>query len=398
MFTAVILSQLCIMKTTSSPNAVTRPRTVFLHYLPWFTIQPTAQAPEHYRRGWCGVGPLSSGCSDTTKKQYVGEGPLIGEYDQHDIDVLEHHLLLAQSAGVNVLLINCNPVNLLQVEITKLMFTVASNMLKKYGSDVFRLQLAISYDNNQATTREQVRADFTLLAKVYATDNRTVSFTDIISGGPVIILWSENVPEIVYAVAKEFLSSQATVVVRNPRAYAYSDGNFAWILPKSAPFEPGVLATYWGEQALKDFEWGMSHQDVGDVGAAAGDDSSLYLHKNQLAMGAVYPGFDDTNVPTDWNNGVKRKVLRHVRAGSTYELTWNHILGFISNRYGGGDENIVDMPWVQIITWNDYPEGTQIEPRSGLNGTATYEQTLLYISRWKGDEVNEGGARDRRDA
>ena len=87
---------------------------------------------------------------------------------------------------------------------------------------------------------------------------------------------------------------------------------------------------------------------------------------------------------------MKRKVLRHVRAGSTYELTWNHILGFISNRYGGGDENIVDMPWVQIITWNDYPEGTQIEPRSGLNGTATYEQTLLYISRWKGDEVNEG--------
>ena len=220
------------MKTTSQsspspPNIANRSRAVFLHYLPWFTIQPTAEAPEHHRRGWCGVDQDSSNCHDSTKKQYVGDGPFIGEYDQRNVNVLEHHLLLAQLAGVDVLVINCNPIDHLQVEITTLMFTVASTMRKKYGATIFCLQLAISYDNDQAITREQVVKDFTILAEIYATDNGTISFTDI-NGGPVLLLWSENVPEITYNVAKSLLSSATTVVVRNPRAYAFSDGNFAW--------------------------------------------------------------------------------------------------------------------------------------------------------------------------
>ena len=155
------------------------------------------------------------------------------------------------------------------------------------------------------------------------------------------------------------------------------------MLPKSAPFEKDILTTYWGKQSMIDFEWGMSHQNVNKVNGNSPSPSSAA--KNQLAMGAVYPGFDDTNVPTNWNNGIIRKLLRYVNDGITYNFIWNHILNYIPNRYGGDRNNIVEMPWVQIITWNDYPEGTQIEPGNGCNGTMAYEQTLLYISRWKSD-------------
>jgi hypothetical protein len=79
-----------------------RARTVFLHYLPWYTIDPSADYAQA-RRGWCGVGAAvaAAECADTgaeRRRQYTGEGPLIGEYSQREPAVLQYHLLLAQAS------------------------------------------------------------------------------------------------------------------------------------------------------------------------------------------------------------------------------------------------------------------------------------------------------------
>jgi hypothetical protein len=42
------------------------------------------------------------------------------------------------------------------------------------------------------------------------------------------------------------------------------------------------------------------------------------------------------------------------------KLTWDQQLSFVPKRLGGTDA--VSMPFVQVVTWNDFPEGTAVEP------------------------------------
>ena len=125
-------------------------------------------------------------------------------------------------------------------------------------------------------------------------------------GGRVIMLWSENAPAKVHAAAKAMLGSTSTVLARNPRAYDSSDGNFAWVLPVQGP-SASQLSSNWGEQYLKDFEWGMAnHWDyLKDMPAASA---------NTLSVGAVYPGFDDSKVPAEWNGGTTRRIAQVCRS------------------------------------------------------------------------------------
>ena len=110
-----------------SAAAQPREQVVFCHYLPWFTLDATAEYNQP-RRGWCGVGAAVSAaeCEDASQKQYTGAGPLIGEYSQRDPTVLEYHLLLAQAAGSDAFLVNVNPASALQVEVATGLFDAAA--------------------------------------------------------------------------------------------------------------------------------------------------------------------------------------------------------------------------------------------------------------------------------
>ena len=311
-----------------------RERTVFLHYLPWYTLDATADYSQA-RRGWCGVGSAvaAADCADASQRQYTGEGPLIGEYSQRDADVLEYHLLLASAAGVDVLLINVNPAAPLQVEVARAVFATAAALRAAHGA--FGLKLAISYDNHGATTAAEVQADFAVVAELLALGGGADSFVDT-TGGPMVLLWSENAAAEAYAAAKAALGSACTVVARNPRAFAESDGNFAWVLPVQGA-SAQQLANNWGQQYLIDFEWGMANNQ-GALDPAA---------VNTLSMGAVYPGFDDSNVPVEWNGGTPRQIARGVNNGSsTYELTWEFALDYAPQRYWG--PTAVQMDWLQV--------------------------------------------------
>jgi hypothetical protein len=214
------------------------------------------------------------------------------------------------------------------------------------------------------------------VAELLALEAGSVTFADLANGGPVLLLWSENAPAAAYAAAKAALGGACTVVARNPRAFAASEGNFAWVLPAREPTAE-QLGSSWGQQYLADFEWGMANNQ-----AAASDlDPAAF---NRLAVGAVYPGFDDSSVPAEWNGGTARQIARHVSDGTTYELTWELALGYTPQRQGG--PTAVEMPWVQIITWNDFPEGTSIEPSAGEGGADAYAATRDFVRRWHGGE------------
>ena len=361
-------------------SAQVRDAKVVAHYLPWFTIDATADYNQE-RRGWCGVGADVSQCANASKRQYIGEGPLIGEYSQREPHVLQYHLLLAQASGIDAFIVNVNPTSSLQVEVAAGLIAAAAALQDEHGPEKFGVKLAISYDNAQATTQELIDSDFQVLANLLAADSsRSVALEDGVSGGLVLLLWSENAPSQVYDAAKTTFGTDCTVLARNPRAYSSSEGNFAWVNPAQDASE-STLETNWGEQSLKDFEWGMANNQQATVPPSA----------NTLSMGAVYPGFDDSKVPESWNGGSTRQISREVTAGSSYDLTWEHALSYMPQRYGG--PVAVNMPWVQIVTWNDFPEGTAVEPTAGGSaGLAAYNATFHFTRRWHGGLAVAEGA------
>jgi len=230
---------------------------------------------------------------------------------------------------------------------------------------------------------------------------RNVTFTTAPSGCAdcagvdVVYVWSENGA---FAPLRTILDPGTVLLARNAVNFGVSDGNFQWLKPMvngltDASREAPPHA-YWGETYLVDTEWGMTNNQ----GALPDGE------RNTLMVASVYPGFDDRLVPTTWNGGNDRLIAANTSVGVTYALTWERALQFRPHRYGTAVT--LEQPWVQIVTWNDWPEGTAIEPAAGE--VEAYVATAEYIRRWhalldgrstlanhstvSGDEV-EAGAR-----
>jgi hypothetical protein len=107
------------------------------------------------------------------------------------------------------------------------------------------------------------------------------------------------------------------------------DGEYAWVYPGSKGWTPDGQA--WGEDYLKAFYAKMRDK-----------------HPDQVAVGGAWPGFNDTRASWSLN--------RHIdaRCGKTFEDTLR--------LFRENNDPAHPIPFVLIATWNDYEEGTAIEP------------------------------------
>jgi hypothetical protein len=113
------------------------------------------------------------------------------------------------------------------------------------------------------------------------------------------------------------------------------DGYYAWVQPgKDGWARDG---SNYGEDYLNYFYRNMQEH-----------------HRDKLAVGAVWPGFDDSKA--SWSRN------RHIayRCGKTFE----DVLRVFRKYYGS--ENAA--PYLLVETWNDYEEGTDIERSIGHCG------------------------------
>jgi Glycosyl hydrolase family 99 len=106
------------------------------------------------------------------------------------------------------------------------------------------------------------------------------------------------------------------------------DGFYAWVQPGRQGWARD--GSHYGEDYLESFYKNMTDH-----------------HPNKIAVGAVWPGFDDSRA--SWSRN------RHMayRCGKTFEDT----LRIFRHAYGA--EN--PPPYLLVVTWNDYEEGTDIE-------------------------------------
>jgi len=107
------------------------------------------------------------------------------------------------------------------------------------------------------------------------------------------------------------------------------DGFYAWINPGKKGW--AADGSHWGKDYLSDFYRTMSSK-----------------YPDKMIIGGAWPGFDDARA--SW--GLNRHIS--TRCGQTYTDTLN----FWRKYFAPADP----IPFIMIETWNDYEEGSAIEP------------------------------------
>jgi hypothetical protein len=120
------------------------------------------------------------------------------------------------------------------------------------------------------------------------------------------------------------------------------DGYYAWVSPGRKGWSND--GSNWGRGYLDHFYKNMANQP------------------DKVAIGAAWPGFDDSKA--EWGQGRKMDY----RCGKTLEDSLN-----MYRRYFPANH---PLPFLMIVTWNDYEEGTAIERGFASCGNGKNESTL----------------------
>lgn len=127
---------------------------------------------------------------------------------------------------------------------------------------------------------------------------------------------------------------------------SYDNGRFAWVQP---PTYSSTQQFWWGSSTSLSPTYLDNFYSAG-LG-----------HPSQLTIAGIWKGFDDNHA--SW--GANRVIAQ--QCGQVLLNTANEI-----SKYFGGTN--APLPYVQVVTWNDYEEGTAVE--NGIDNCYTVNASL----------------------
>ncbi len=122
------------------------------------------------------------------------------------------------------------------------------------------------------------------------------------------------------------LSTHPLFIFQNNSGFTHtlSGGSFSWVMPTTSDYGMSYMGSF--------YDSGLSHS-------------------NEQTVGASYKGFNDTLA--SWGS--------HRIMGQQCGATWLQTFDKANSLYNSGKQ----LPYLQLVTWNDYEEGTEIE--SGID-------------------------------
>ncbi|MGI9100865.1 MAG: hypothetical protein ACR2IF_00340 [Terriglobales bacterium] len=152
------------------------------------------------------------------------------------------------------------------------------------------------------------------------------------NGRPVVFLWPRS-KQTDWKQVREHVqgweSNPLLIMEDGGMRYAdVLDGFYAWVQPGDQGWTSD--GSNWGEQYLESFYRKMKEK-----------------YPNKIAVGAAWPGFNDRQASWSSNRYMDR------RCGKTFEDSLHVFRKF----YANSDP----LPFLMVVTWNDYEEGTAIE-------------------------------------
>lgn len=194
---------------------------------------------------------------------------------------------------------------------------------------------------------QQVINDVNYVMSHYAQSSAYIQ----VNGHPVVFFFGEELYPINWNKVRAQVQGHPVFIFRNALGFGapQTDGGFSWVNINTADAN----------------DWGQSYLD------------SFYAtgleHKNDVVVGSGYKGFNDTL--SGWG---QRRVLNQ-NCGRTWLATLDEIGKYYASNPG--------LSGVQLVTWNDYEEGTEIE--SGIDNCVSVSARAAGNSvTWKisGDE------------
>jgi hypothetical protein len=135
------------------------------------------------------------------------------------------------------------------------------------------------------------------------------------------------------------MSTQPAFIFQNNSGFSHvlSDGGYSWVIPTSSDYGMGYLTSF--------YDTGLSSP-------------------NEQTIGASYKGFNDTLASWSLN-----RIM-----GQQCGQTWLQTFGKLNSMYNAGKP----LPYLQLVTWNDYEEATEIE--SGIDNCLTLSASVTANS------------------
>ena len=318
--------------TNELPQVVkTNPLPIYVHYMPWFDA-PNGPGEEKWGLHWTMTQKNPAIILDNGQRQIASHYyPLIGPYDSGDPALIEYHLLLMKFSGIDGILIDWSSSHdILDYQSNRQNAEALIKMIDSVG-----LSFAIVYEDytsNQVAIRsESINIDDAARADLrYISDNyfSLDSYLQV-QGAPLLLVFG-------------------------PRQIV-SDDQWTKLLRICQPIPH--LVPLWRRSN------DLSFSSFGEFAWVDSDHlNSLFNYYNKTApklnwvMGAAYPGFHDYYKEGGWDHQLGWKIDHN--GTQTFAETLKMAQS-------------VRMDAVQLVTWNDFGEGTMIEP------TKKFGYTLL---------------------
>jgi len=311
--------------TGTKPVVKTNNQKVFVHYMPWFET-PATSGTGNWGQHWTMVNEnpnviLSNGRRQIASYFY----PMIGPYDSDDRDVIDYHLLLMKYAGIDGIIVDWYGIH-----------NVDDYALNKRNTDsIFSrmpgagLQFGICYEDASLAQVKAVagidtvtaaQQDFAYLQSAYFSSNSYIK----INNQPLLLDFG---PQGLKTTAdwQQAFSQLST----KPRLL-------------SLEYAGGVT----GSSGSGEFAWVDATDQTNLQGFYQNRAPSL-----PTFFAGAYPGFQDFYKQGGWGNTL---FLLNYNGTSTLQNSLNLAKSSGTN-------------YLQLITWNDYGEGTMIEPTLDFN-------------------------------
>ncbi len=315
-----------MMTQKAKPDPVDVPKTnakkVYVHYMPWFY---NLEHDGFWGQHWTMTNKDPNIVDDNGKREIASHYyPLIGPYSSNDDDLQEYHMLLMKLSGIDGVIFDwysSRDVNdyLALKNSTESFITEIEDVGVEFA--IMYEDKTVQYSTTQKVDSSSVAAavqDLQYIQGTYFTSDNYIKINDselLFLFGPNYITdpldWDIIVPQL--DSAPHFVSLWETSDILGE----YAGGEFSWV-------------------------------DINHM-ATLNNYYDYSVQNNIQTIGGAYPGFDDfyyeggwrQNTDDDWvipNSGTE--VLN-----ATLELSDSYPVEFI-----------------QLITWNDYGEGTVLEP------------------------------------
>lgn len=318
------------------------PMGVYAHYMPWFETVKTNLDAGKWGWHWTMNASLNPAAGEIASHYH----PLTGAYASGDATVLDYQCLLMKYSGLEGVMVdwygsNADNTTARHTSNTEALFKA----IKKAG-----LKMAIVYEDNTLNVASdpvgQARADMKYLATHFFGSDSYAK----IDGKPLLLVFGPqglNTPKEWYRTF-QVLSVKPALVVLNGHASKANGGGY--------------------ENAVGEYLWVNAAPDAWYVNAK---------QQFQTVIGGAMPGFKD--------------YYKLGGAGEGYTF-YDDEDGALFDRQLAAAKN-AGLQWLQVSTWNDYGEGTIIEPTlefgyryltklQGFTGVTYGETELKTIYRW----------------